>query len=218
MLITGTTFNGANVIALPCDVVPRVTAPSSIEWDDHEAVSASVSPFDASTQTYDWMQSWWEGQVSFPPMDRWSHDAWKAFLRACRGPLNVFMLGDPKAKRPKGAAAFKAGTPVVNGSGQTGYTLSTRGWTASIKSMLQFHDYIQIGNRLYSVMDVVDVASDGTATLPIWPPLRDLPADGAAIITHNCRGMFRLVNNSGNKDSVNVGNYGLSGFAIREAI
>jgi hypothetical protein len=219
MLITGTTFNGANIIALPSDVLhPRVRGPRSIEWDDQEAVAANASPFTGQTQTYDWMQSWWEGQVSFAPMDRWSHDAWKAFLRACRGQLNVFLIGDPKARRPKGMAATNPGVPVISGAAQTGYSLVTRGWTPSVTNMLLYHDNIQIGNRLYSVTDSVSTDSSGDAVLPIWPPLRDQPADGAAIITHNCKGLFRLKNNSGNKDSVNVGLYGLTGFAIKEAI
>ncbi len=64
------TFNGLNIISLPCDTVPGVTQPSSIEWDEQEVVSSSTSPFTGQTQTYDWQASWWEGQVSFPPMSR----------------------------------------------------------------------------------------------------------------------------------------------------
>lgn len=213
-IITGT-FNGASIIALPCDAVEHVTAPSSIEWDDREIVAVNESPFTGQTQIYDWGASYWSGRVSFPPMTRWSHDAWKAFLRACRGPVNVFLLGDPKARKPKGKAL---GAPVVDGANQNGYSLATRGWQPNTKGLLLYHDYIQIGNRLHSVTDVANADANGRVTLSIWPPLREKPADGASILTHNCKGLFRLANSSGNKDSVNVGNYGLSGFAIREAI
>jgi hypothetical protein len=209
------TFNGWNIVALPCDVFPRVTAPSSIEWDPQEFVAESESPFTGQAQQYDWMQSRLDGQVSFPPMGRWSHDCWAAFIRANRGTLNVFQLGDPRARLPKGAAA---GAPLVDGSAQTGYSLVTRGWKPSVTSILLPNDYIQVGYRLYSVTDAASTNSSGHATLSIWPPARDLPADGAAIITRKCRGLFRLKSTAGNKDSVNVGSYGLSGFAIREAL
>src|ERR1019366_8750173 len=56
------TFNGLNIVSLPCDTMPYVTAPSSIEIDPQEAVAASVSPFTGQTQSYDWQASWWMGQ------------------------------------------------------------------------------------------------------------------------------------------------------------
>jgi len=214
MSILGT-FNGLNLIALPCDTVPRVCGPSSIEWDMQEVVSVSRSPFTGQTQTYDWQNSWWEGQVSFKPMNRHSFDAWTAFLAQCRGQSNAFSIGDPKAALPKGVAS---GTPVVSGSGQTGYSVVTSGWTPGVLSILQPGDFIQIGYRHYKVLNPVAADSNGNATIAIWPNLRDQPRDGTVIQTRNCAGLFTLKNNSGNKFSTNVGNYGLAGFAIKEAI
>ena len=216
MPIVGT-FNGLNIVSLPCDTWPGVVGPSSIEWDEHEVVASRTSSFTGESQTYDWRASWWEGQVSFPPMTRYSHDAWSAFLSQCRGESNAFMLGDPKAKLPKGSAL---GSPQVRGDGQSGYALNTRGWNPGIASVLLFGDFIQIGYRLYKVLDAAnsDGSRDGLATLAIWPPLRDLPADGTSIIARQCKGLFKLKNNNGNKHSTNAGNYGLSGFAIKEAI
>jgi hypothetical protein len=213
------TFSGMNIIALPCDTQPGVTAPSSIEWDAQEAIATNMSPFTGQTQTYDWMNSWLEGQVSFPPMNRYAFDAWSAFVLACRGQLNCFLMGDPKAKLPKGTAT---GTPVVGGPGQTGYSLLTRGWTANTVGIVLPGDYISIPNgsifRLYRVLASVNSDGSGHASIPVWPNLRDQPADGTAIGTRNCVGVFRLASNSGNKFSVNVGAYGSSGFKIREAI
>ena len=78
-------------------------------------------------------------------------------------------------------------------------------------------DFIQIGYRLYKLMDTVNSDVSGDATLAIWPNLRDLPADATAIKCSNCKGLFKLKNTSGNKSSTNPGNYGLAGFAITEA-
>jgi hypothetical protein len=209
------TFNGANVIALPCDTLPGVTAPATIEWDAQEAVAASVSPFTGQTQTYDWQNSWWEGHVSLPPMSRYASDAWSSFILECRGQSNTFSLGDPKAVLPKGPAL---GSPVVSGAAQTGYSLITRGWSPSIISNLLPGDYIQIGYRMYKILVAANSDSSGDATLSIWPNLRDQPADGTVIKTKNCKCLFRLKANNGNKFSTNPGSYGFTGFAIKEAI
>lgn len=214
MKIIGT-FNGATVFALPSDSMPNVTAPSSIEWNPHEVVSTNVSPFDGTTQVYDWQASWWEGTVSFPPMDRWSADAWSSLILACRGPFNTFLIGDPRAVLPKGSAM---GAPVVNGAIQTGYTLSTRGWTASQSNALLIGDFVQVGYRLYKITAVANSDSSGHATLNVWPNLRDLPADGTTVITRNCKGLFRLAQTTGNKWSTNPAVYGFTGLQIREAI
>jgi hypothetical protein len=210
-----TTFNGVNIIGLPCDTIAGVTAPSSIQWDPQEAVAVSVSGFTGQTQSYDWQASWWEGQISFPQMSRYDADAWSAFILQCRGQSNAFMFGDPKAVLPKGSAL---GSPVVNGGSQFGYSLNTRGWQANAISILLPGDYIQIGYRLYKVLNPVNTDGSGNATLAIWPNLRDMPVDGTTIQIKNCKGLFSLKTNSGNKFSVNVGLYGLTGIAIRERL
>jgi len=128
----------------------------------------------------------------------------------------VFSIGDPKRATPKGNPV---GTPVVNGAGQSGYTLATRGWTASATGVLLDGDCIQIGYRLHRVTADANADSSGHATLAIWPPLRETPADGATIQTSNCKGIFRLVASTGNKSSTTTSSlFGLSGFQIREAL
>ena len=84
MSIIGT-FNGFNIVALPCDTVPGVTAPTSIEWDPVEMVSETDGEFGFQDQIFDWGQSRWGGQVSFPPMNRHSIDYWSSFILQLRG-------------------------------------------------------------------------------------------------------------------------------------
>jgi hypothetical protein len=213
MAVIGT-FSGINIIALPSDTIPGVTAPSSIEWNPQEKVGEVDATFGFQSQVWDWMQSMWMGQVSFPPMTRYNSDAWRSFILEARGGVNAFMLGDPKAKSPKGCAL---GSPVLTTSGQTGYSITTTGWQVNTVGLLYFGDYIQIGNRLYSVTDTVTSDGSGNATLTLWPNLRDQPPASTAIITRKCKGLFRLATSTGNKFSTNVGNYGFTGFAIREA-
>jgi hypothetical protein len=224
MAIIGT-FNGVNIIALPSDTMPNVTAPSSIEFDPQEKVEWNTSIYTGQTQTYDLMCSFWSGTISLPPMHRYDADAWQSFVLACRGMVNCFLLGDPTTALPKGVAS---GSPVVSGAGQTGYSLVTRGWTPSTMSLLRAGDYIQIGSlstlsagfapRLYRLTDNAVSDGSGNATLSVWPNLRDLPADGTAINTRNCVGLMRLSQNQGNSYSTTPGTYGVTGLKFREAI
>ena len=62
-------------------------------------------------------------------------------------------MGDPKAKLTQ--RARRKGSPVVSGANQTGYSLVTRGWLPSTRSLLLPGDHIQIGYRLYKVLDQV---------------------------------------------------------------
>jgi len=117
MSILGT-FNGRSIIALPSDTVPNVLGPSSIQFDPIEKVEQNTSIFSGQVQTYDLMNSLWSGTISLPIMRRYDADAWHAFILACRGPVNSFMLGDPTAALPKGAAI---GSPIVHNGSQTGY-------------------------------------------------------------------------------------------------
>lgn len=133
---------------------------------------------------------------------------WVAFLLETRQ-SNVFLFGDPLASLPLGTGA---GTPVVSGANQTGYTLSTSGWSGA--NALLPGDWLQIGNRLYRNLDTV---STSTATLNIWPQLRESPADGTPIITTNTQGLFRLASNQSKWSQTEMRVYGLT-FLIREAI
>jgi hypothetical protein len=209
------TFSGLNIVGLPCDTMDGVSAPSSIEWTPQEKVSVTDGSFNFQEQVFDWQQSMWSGKVSFPAMNRDSQDAWSAFILQCRGQVNAFMIGDPKAALPKGSPV---GAPLVNGAAQTGFSLLTRGWSLTQYRLLLPGDFIQIGYRLYKILNPVNSDSSGHATLAIWPNLRDLPADSTPIIASNCKGLFRLAKSSGNGFSTNTGSYGVAALDIREAL
>jgi hypothetical protein len=184
------TYNGMTLITCPHYAVRDVSGPQSIEWTNNEAVATTQSPFTGAIKTYDWGASWWSGNVSFNKMGQRSYNAWTAFLLACRGGANAFLLGDPKAKYPMGTAL---GTPTVNGA-QSGYSLVTKGWAANQGCLLRAGDYIQIGEyRLHRVTADASSDSAGAATLSIWPNLRsDCRTDGLAITTRACKGLFKL--------------------------
>src|SRR5947209_8742691 len=124
----------------------------------NDVVGESISPFTAQSQVFDWAAQFWEAQIALPPMVRADAERWAAFFGLCRGKFNAFMLGDPAGKTPRGTAL---GVPVVDGAGQSGNVLSTRGWTANQAGVLRAGDYIQCVNRLYKVLEDEDADPAG---------------------------------------------------------
>ena len=170
------TFNGWTIIALPA----YPPCPKSIEWKLSDVIGAARSPFSLQQQTQDWQQSILRASVSYPPMSIAQAIPWVVFLMALRGIENVFMIGDPQNLGPQNPAAVPG---TVTGSGQTGYSLNTS------SANLTPGDWIQIGQRLYRVLSVAG------GVLGIWPPIRESPADGTALIINNTQGLFRLTKN-----------------------
>lgn len=168
----------------------------TFDLNGNAVVGLSVSPFTGQQQIYEWPGSWWEAKVSLPPMKRADAERWIGFLLALRGRAGTFLMGDPLAKTARGIAT---GTPQVNGAGQTGKTLATKGWTANKTGILLAGDYFQLGSgsatRLHKLLK--DANSDGTglATLDIFPSLRESPANNDALTISSARGTFRLAAN-----------------------
>jgi hypothetical protein len=203
------TFNGYLIVPMPSSPAPR-----SIEWNATDAVAALVSPFSGQQQIQNWQAGWLSASVTMPPMKDSHARAWVAFLLACQGVQNVFQLGDPFRAAPLGSGA---GSPLVNGAGQTGFTLATKGWTPSAAGVLQPGDLLQIGYRLYTNLTALNADGSGNAIASIWPNIRESPADATAIALSNTQGIWRLENNARSWSISEMKTYGLT-FKIREAI
>jgi len=171
----------------------------SITLYAQSTVGVSESPFTYKQQVYKHQGQRWEADVRLPPMSRADAEEWISFLLKLNGQYGTFLLGDPNGATPRGSAASTPGTPVVNGSGQTGGELSIDGLPTSATGYLKAGDYIQLGSgtalQLYKVLNDVDSNASGQATLDIWPNLRNSPQDGSTVIVSNAKGAFRLSSN-----------------------
>jgi hypothetical protein len=178
-------------------------------------VSASASPFTGEQQIYRHQGEWWEFEAGLPPMRRGVAEAWLAALTSLFGRHGTFLFGDPDGKTAFGTFT---GTPLVDGAGQTGNVLATKGWTAAIT--LKAGNYIQLGSgaatRLHKLLKDAVTDGAGLAALDIFPRLRESPAADAAIVTTNCQGVFRL-NAAFEWSADQLSNYGVS-FGGVEAI
>jgi hypothetical protein len=203
------TFNGYTIVP-----VPSVPGARSIEFTATDAVGAVVSPFTGQQQIQSWQAGWLGATVSMPPMKDAQARAWVAFLLSCNGVENIFQLGDPMRKAPLGSGA---GAPEVNGADQTGFTLATKGWTASAAGVLLPGDLLQVGYRLYTNVYPVNADISGEAIINIWPNLRESPADSTSIVLANTTGIWRLADNARRWSISAMKTYGVQ-FKIREAI
>lgn len=72
---------------------------------------------------------------------------------------------------------------VVDGAGQSGLTLATRGWTPGAET-LRTGDYLQVGRYFGMVLARVVADAEGKAAFSLRPalPARFSPDDGAAVV------------------------------------
>ncbi|KKN45867.1 hypothetical protein LCGC14_0678620 [marine sediment metagenome] len=182
------------------------------------ANAESVSPFTFERQIQTHQGMLWLAGITLAPMKRASAEEWRSFFLKLNGKQGTFLMGDLGAKFPRGIAA---GTPLVDGAGQTGQELDTKGWTTEITGILKAGDYIQIGtgltSRLYKNLNDVNSDSGGLATLDIWPRLRESPANSAVIVVSEPKGLFRLSSNL-NLSEVGISAFYGFGFSAIEAL
>ncbi len=177
--------------------LPSAPGPVRFELSPRAVVATLESPFTLEEQVFEHQGQAWALTFELPPMLRATAEPWLAALMSLNGKRGTFLIGDPIAKSALGSVA---GAPVVDGAGQTGKELNTRGWTASAGGVLLAGDYFQVGSggttRFYKALKDVSADGSGNATIDIWPRLRESPVDGDPLVTASPKGVFRLAQNA----------------------
>ena len=178
----------------------------------------SESKFSLKQQVYTHSGQRWEAEIELPPMARADAETWVAFLLSMRGREGTFLLGDPVNTTARGALG---GSPLVNGAGQTGDTLTIDGASASVAGWLKAGDWIQTGSGAGSALHKVllDATTNGAGqvTLDVWPSIRTSPANDSVVVTAAAKGVFRLNTSDTEWRIDEMQHYGLV-FAAVEAI
>lgn len=118
-------------------------------------------------------------------------DGFLAWLEWAQMEQDIFDVTHP-AMPGSGIAAHGAGggTPLIKGASQTGTTLLTDGWSASVTKVVAGGDVIKIAglNPIYRIRDDVNSDGSGNATLTLTPsiPAGSSPADNAVITIAGC--------------------------------
>lgn len=209
--------DGYSPLAYPL-AFPSVSGVRSISWGVDTVRQVSESPYTLQRQVYRHMGERWRLLVELPAMKREHAAEWESFLLLLDGGYGTFLFGDVFNPFPRGKAF---GTPVVDGNvSSLGKTLRTRGWNANVEGILKAGDKIQLGNYLHQVLRDANSDGTGSATLDVFPRLREQYTDGISIITANAKGRFQLANtNGGVLSQIGIqGSYSLNSFEIVEAL
>lgn len=196
-------------------ITPPVDIASAIRLTPVTVVAQNTSPFTLQQEVFEHQGQMWMATIQLPPLEQDQGEKWASFLMQLNGIQGTFLLGDPVGQSARGTPT---GTPVVDGAGQQrAKVLNTRGWTPDTE-IFKAGDYIQLdGYRLHKVL--ADTVSDGSglASLDIFPRIRDVLIDGAAITVSNTVGIFRMSKNDMSYDIGEAVQYGVS-FECREVI
>lgn len=193
--------------------LPSSPAPMTTRWIEVNIIGNSVSPYTLQRQVYEWSGSAWAIQVGFEPLTRDEAQPFIAFLSQLRGSKGTFLFGDEIFKTPLGSVG---GTPRVNGSNQSGYSLVTDGWNNSTL-VLKAGDMFQIDNNIYRNLTDATTNGSGQVTLDVFPRLKS-HADNSLIVTSNPKGIFRLTDNQINTQEANSQEFYNITFSAVEAI
>jgi hypothetical protein len=155
---------------------PASPVPAEIQWDIDQPGQVNRGEFtgkrratllSAAPRLY--------AQVTLPPIigeDRVLD--WRAFVFECDGVANKFKVIACERDQVNEAGV------VVDGAGQYGQTLTTRGWSTPGQRLKRGH-FITVGEQLLVVRAPVIVDGAGRATISVKPYIRVQPGDGDAI-------------------------------------
>lgn len=100
---------------------------------------------------------------------------WRAFVIDCDGVANRFKVIACEREQIAGVQAVQ-----VDGGGQGGHTLRTKGWTGAGRK-LRRGQFVTIGEQLLTLMADVVADAAGKALIEFKPYIRVTPADAASI-------------------------------------
>lgn len=180
--------------------LPTAKAVRSVRLGLEVVAPRTRSPFSLKAQKQLHSGRLWHLEAELPVMKRDDAEEWIAFRLRLRGSFGTFLIGDPMFAAPRGTwggspVADSAGSPTVNQIGDTDFYI--RGLTngATVKAGDMFQLGSGAASRLHKNLTTQTVGANGRLKLDIEPPLRDLPADGAAIVTSSPKGVFELDEN-----------------------
>jgi len=153
--------------------------PSSQTFELVQNTRVFQSPITNAVQTVARKGAFWKTTATFNNLKDADKGKIQGFLSKLNGQEHRFEFADYGYSRQ--GTAPSGDTFVVNGASQTGSTLNADGATINKTGYLKAGDYIEVNNRLHIVTADCDSSGGGAVVIPIAPPLRSSPSDGAAI-------------------------------------
>lgn len=183
-------------------IFPADCIANSLTITPRDAVSRNESPASFEDQVYDWDGEMWTIEGTLPLLTGEKAGKMRGFLAKLKGKRGTFLYPIQDAVTPNGAWLDSGGGVLVDGvNARRSHQLNLKGLQANQTAAGKAGDYINLGagatTRLHMLTDDMDTDAAGKGTANIWPALREDTVDGAAVVTENCQGLFRLPKNYG---------------------
>lgn len=172
-----------SVISLPA---AALSACGSIRFELMR-VQSLLTTLSGVSQVTSFPDKRWMAQLTVNPQFASQLRAWSLAIDQLSDLGNVLALTPPHYEGP--STGYAGASPVVNGSGQAGLTLAVDGMTPSAAVLLagdflSFDVTSPLGNsnrQLIKVAANVTANGSGQATIQLVTPIRQSPADNAAV-------------------------------------
>lgn len=151
------------------------------------------SPLSNAIQTLSRRGSYWKTTMVFNNLTGSERSELQAFISKLDGQTHRMRIRDYGAIRYGNATPPQ--TPLVQGSGQTGSSLTVDGASAGVTTYFAAGDYISFNNELHLVTEDADSNVSGEVEVFIAPPIRKTPADNAPVEYSAPYGVFMMTNN-----------------------
>lgn len=150
------------------------------------------SPLSNAIQTVSRKGSYWKTTMVFNNLSGTERSELQAFIAKLDGQTHRMRIRDYGAVRYGNAVSPQ--TPLVQGSGQTGSSLTVDGASANITDYFAAGDYISFNNELHIVTEGADSNVSGEVEVFIAPPIRKIPADNTSVEYAAPYGVFMMTN------------------------
>jgi hypothetical protein len=167
---------------------PSVT-PSEITFGIEHNVASFISPFTGTPYSVGRDGAVLVCDLNYRVLQGADRGTMTGFLTKLNGPQHRFTM-QYFAENQQGAFG---GTPLVFGADQLGDSLAVDGCSNNITKWIGAGDVFGVNGELKIQSDDADTNGSGEITLDFQPPLRQAPADNAAITTANPTGKFMLL-------------------------
>lgn len=151
-----------------------------------------ASPLTGVVQSVAMPGARWIATLQWAALRRTDADLLQALMVQMRGRTNRLVMWNVVRPTVRGVGG---GSPLVNGSGQTGSTINIDGLPVNTNGIYIAGDFLGIGSELKMVTATVNSNGSGQAAVSFEPPLRAAPADNSAIVTTQPTAKFMLMNN-----------------------
>lgn len=172
------------------------------------------SPFSGSTQTVGYPGTKWKADLTFNNLDEQPRRKLETIIAKLDGMAGRVRIWDFAARLVSNPQPVY-GNPIVTQAESLGSMIPSRGWDAN-KRVLNYGDWIQIGDELKRVTADIDSDMSGQAIIHIAPMLRNTYSNGTPLIVARPCGIFMLADGKQGK-SKRVPLFGTISLSLTEA-